>query len=615
MSVSPRFKEELRNRIVLSELIGRRVRLTRAGREFKGCCPFHKEKTPSFYVNDDKQFYHCFGCGAHGDAIEFLMANQNLSFIEAVEQLAAQAGMAVPKSSPEDVRKAKEEKDLYSLLEEAGRFFVDSFATPAGDAALSYLRERGLSAEMIDAFRLGYAPADRQALRRFLSQRGYTDAQMRGAGLLRQADRGGEPYAFFRDRIMFPVTDRRGRIVAFGGRILPAHLRPAERGDFKPPKYINSPDTALFHKGRMLYNESHARQAAGDGHSLIVVEGYLDVIACAEAGFSGALAPLGTALTEEQIARLWRMIPAFPKSPVLCFDGDGAGRRAAARACERILPLLLPDQSVRIAFLPQGEDPDTLIRTRGREAFRDVLDAALPMADFLWMSHTSGRALTTPEARAGLEKTLEEEIARIADRSVQAHYRRLFKDRVFQAFSPARFQPRRSPGAQRQSGAVALRKPEKAPDVTAHHVLLATLLNHPALFDSVEEICAGMLMPNKRLDSLRQLVLHLLGSEPDLDRAALRHHLCERGYEAELALLAGEGVYTHAGFARPQADFEKARDGFFAFVKGLEGQESAREYKAGWHAVRNDLTAENEERALAWHHLHREGEEEASKTF
>lgn len=547
--------DELRTRLTLSDLVGKRVRLTRAGREFKGCCPFHKEKTPSFYVNDDKQFYHCFGCGAHGDAIGFLMQHDNLSFIDAIEQLAAQAGMEVPKASPQEVQRAKTQKDLHALLEETTRFFERTLEESEGRVALRYLNDRGVAEDLRQAFRLGYAPGDGQALRNHLKQQGYTDAQMIEAGVTRPSNRSTDPYAFFRDRIMFPVSDRRGWVVAFGGRILPEHLRPPERGDFKPPKYINSADNPLFHKGRMLYSESQARQAAADGQPVIVVEGYVDVMACFEAGYKGAVAPLGTALTEEQILSLWKMIPQDSKVPILCFDGDNAGRRAAARAVERILPLLKPDHSAQIAFLPEGEDPDSLIKARGRAAFQSILDGALSLADFIWSLHTEGQRFETPEARAGLEKKLFEEIAHIPDRAVQQYYRQIFKDRLYKFFAPARLNKKGGAPAT----ALKLHRPLSG---GGGRVLLAALINHPAIFDDVEEACGMLHLSDPQLDQLRQIVLDQLLAEPDLDTEGLRAYLLAQGYEEALTTILSDSVYVHAAFARPDTPLETVLEGW-----------------------------------------------------
>jgi DNA primase len=555
MTIPPRFMDELRSRLTLSDVVGKRVRLTRAGREFKGCCPFHNEKTPSFYVNDDKQFFHCFGCGAHGDAVGFVMRHDNLSFIEALEGLVAQVGMQVPKASPQEVERSKKEKSLYSLLDDAAKWMEAQLKTPEHRKAFEYMLGRGVSEDLIAQFRIGFAPADGQAIRRHLAKQGYTDAQMIEAGVLRRSDKGGEPYAFFRERVMFPVPDRRGRVVAFGGRILPEHLRAPDRGDFKPPKYVNSSDTPLFHKGQMLYGEPHARQAAAEGQPLVVVEGYLDVIASFRAGVRGALAPLGTALTEEQILVLWKMIPETPKVPILCFDGDEAGRRAAARAAQRILPLLKPDHSVKIAFLPQGQDPDTLVNGQGAGALKAVLNAALPLVECLWREHAEGRDLSTPELRAGLAKALEDEVLKIPDREVQHYYRQTFRDKVRAAFAPAPFQ--KSGNYNKKQGVVSIsstKNPVYSRYQTTAVALLSSGIQYPLLLIEEEEYFAGMSWLDSRLDSLRQVAQTVLAEYPDLDAASLQTHLRERGYTDELSRLLSPAVQTHWKFAKPGHD-------------------------------------------------------------
>jgi len=342
MAFPPRFLDEIRDHLTLSDIIGRRIRLTRAGREFKACCPFHKEKSPSFYVNDDKGFFHCFGCGAHGDVIGFVMRHDNRSFPEAVEQLAHDAGLAVPETSPQERARAAQEKSLYQLVDKAAEFFESALYNAANHGVLEYARGRGLSDKTLADFRIGYAPSEGGALVAYLRAQGFSDAMMLEAGVARKSERDGSLYSFFRDRLIFPVANRRGQIVAFGGRILPDHLRPADRDGFKPPKYINSSETAMFHKGRMVYADSLARQAVADGKPLVVVEGYMDVIAAHQAGFTGCVAPLGTALTEEQIMGLWAMQSSGPaqgpsqggRAIHLCFDGDDAGRRAASRALD-----------------------------------------------------------------------------------------------------------------------------------------------------------------------------------------------------------------------------------------------------------------------------------------
>lgn len=619
---------ELRDRLTLSEIIGRRVKLTRAGREYKGCCPFHNEKTPSFYVNDDKQFYHCFGCGAHGDAVGFVMQNQNLSFIEALESLAAEAGLQVPQQTPQEVEKAKKQKDLYSLMDEAARYFQQALQDGRNREAQSYLNSRGMSAEMISAFRIGYAPEDGADFRRAMLDKGYTAAQMIEAALLRKSNRGTDPYPFFRERVMFPVTDRRGRIVAFGGRILPDHLRTPDRGSFKPPKYLNSSDTPLFHKGRMLYGESQARQAAADGQAVLVVEGYLDVIACFEAGWRGAVAPLGTALTEDQILSLWQMIPQEPKMPYLCFDGDEAGRRAAARACERILPLLKPNHSARIAFLPEGQDPDSLIKAQGKESFAAVLEGAMGLSDFLWHDLTAGRSFDTPEERAGLAKTLEEEADKIADRGVQQYYKQAFKEKLYQAFrySGGKKGAARNNGGKYSGGttqgrgayqnkgrggqyggamhgqSIQVSRPAFAGQALYEKIILAALINHSDLFETVEDDIEHLVMTNKRLDSMRQAIVNLLsGAESNeaIDAEQVRTYLKEQGLESELRAILSESTYTHAGFTRPGTDFNDVLEGWNGIWQAMQARLLTEEMKVAGSALANDFTEENEARILA----------------
>ncbi len=326
MAFPPRFLEDIRDRVGLADVVGRRVKLIRKGREHLGLCPFHTEKTPSFTVNEDKGFYHCFGCGAHGDVISFIQNTENLSFPEAVEQLAGMAGLAMPEETPEERARMQRQAGLAEAAEAAAHWFAARLRDAAGKAALGYLAERGVDDAALRRFRLGFAPDSREALKQALTGQGFTEAVLVEAGLLIQPEDGRPSYDRFRGRVIFPIADRKGRVVAFGGRIL--------EGD--GPKYLNSPETPLFHKGRMLYNMDHAVPAARDGAEVVVAEGYMDVIALDRAGFHAAVAPLGTALTEDQIAALWKL----SDEPVLCFDGDEAGGRAAARAADRALPLL-----------------------------------------------------------------------------------------------------------------------------------------------------------------------------------------------------------------------------------------------------------------------------------
>src|SRR4051794_1342420 len=454
MAFPPGFLDELRARISLSDLVGRRVRLTRKGREHAGLCPFHNEKTPSFYVVEDKGFFHCFGCGAHGDAIGYLMRADNLDFIEAIERLAGEAGLQVPQSTPQERERAQRQKTLLEALAAAAVLFEAQLWAPGGARAREYLFGRGLDEETIRRFRLGWADDDRrrQALRRALSAE-FPEALLLEAGLLRQPEGGGTPYDYFRGRVIFPIGDRAGRVIAFGGRVL---------GD-DVPKYLNSPDTPLFEKGRVLFAWAAARANAAratDGEApsaAIVVEGYMDVIALHRAGFATAVAPLGTALTEAQLQELWRLSP----EPVLCFDGDTAGQRAALRALHRALPLLKPGRSLRLATLPPGEDPDSLIRTRGRPGFGEVLAGARPLSEMLWQSELAAGPIDTPERRADLEQRLMQAAGLIGDRVVQGEYRRFLRERLFQLGRPATAKTRTA--ARRRGGHAFAAPPEGPP--------------------------------------------------------------------------------------------------------------------------------------------------------
>ncbi len=609
MSIPPRFLDELKSRVTLSDVIGKRVKLTRAGREFKGCCPFHNEKTPSFYVNDDKQFYHCFGCGAHGSVIDFVMRHDNQSFPEAVENIASMFGMQVPKSAPEDIEKAKKEKSLFTMLDDAAKWMEQQLRHPSNKAAYDYIVARGLNDDVLSAFRVGYAPNDMQLLRKHLSLLGYTDSQMLDGGIIKQSDKGKDSYVFFRERVMFPVPDRRGRIVAFGGRALPEHLQAPSRGDYVPAKYINSPDTVLFHKGKMLFGEPHARQAANDGQPVLVVEGYLDVIACWMNGYRGAVAPMGTALTEDQIMVLWKMIPDESKIPILCFDGDNAGRRAASRACERLLPLIKPNHSAKIAFLPQGEDPDSLMKTKGKEAFQSVLDTAMNLVDFYYFDETNGKVFDTPELRAGMSQTLENIASRITDRTVQHYYREAFRAKTRKDFAPAHYQKQpwqpRNPYAGKYGAPpppVAI-SPLKRPSIGRGDIyqmaFLACVINNPHIGAEVEEDLTRLVFSENGLDRVRQEVLSTIALNPALDVNGMKTHLLNRGYERELGVLLSENVYVHAPLARVAKDDQDVLSAWRDAWKMMEYQGVKADMEAAIKAMKDDLTPENEDRLAA----------------
>ena len=389
MSLSPQWLDELRARVTLSGVIGRTTRLTKAGHEFKACCPFHNEKSPSFTVNDSKGFYHCFGCGAHGDVIRWMTDQRGLAFMDAIKELAAEAGMEVPAPDPRAAQAAEKQSGLHEVMKAAQDWFVNQLAGAQGTKARGYLSSRGFDAHTVARFGFGFAPEARQALKGALSQ--FPDDMLEEAGL-RIAVEGKDPYDRFRGRLMLPIEDARGRVIAFGGRILESGLSDA-------PKYLNSPDTPLFDKGRTLYNLHRAGPESRQTGRLIVVEGYMDVIALAAAGIGDAVAPLGTALTERQIEMLWRLVEA----PILCFDGDSAGQRAAMRAVTRALPLLRPAHTLRICRLPTGLDPDDLIKRDGIPAMHRVLEGAQSLIDTLWQHERDAQPLTTPEEKAGLK--------------------------------------------------------------------------------------------------------------------------------------------------------------------------------------------------------------------
>jgi DNA primase len=530
MAFPPGFLDELRGRISLPDLIGRRVKLVRRGREHAGLCPFHQEKTPSFYVVEDKSFFHCFGCGAHGDAIGFVMRADNLDFLEAVERLAGQAGLAVPQATPEERGRARRQKTLLEVLEAAAGFYERGLWAPAGVRALQYLRSRGLDDDTIRRFRLGWAPGDRQALRRSFAA-DFSEALLIESGLLHRPE-AGDPFDYFRGRVIFPIGDRAGRIIAFGGRVL---------GDGQP-KYLNSPEHPLFAKGRVLYGWSAARAAKTERPDAIVTEGYMDVIALNRTGFATAVAPLGTALTEFHLDELWRLGP----EPILCFDGDDAGRRAAMRALHRALPLLRPGFSLRFAALPPGEDPDSLVRNGGPPAFAQVLAAARPLSDMLWESEVGGAARDTPERIARIRSRLSEHLRTISDRTVRFEFETLFKRRCDPWPARRKTAPR---AATVHDGPP---RPVRPPAKLRREILFRILLHYPGLIDEVAERLARVEIPEPELDRLRAEILQVAALRQGLDAPALRQHLLLNGFAATVDKLLSPSV--DAGFLVRRSD-------------------------------------------------------------
>jgi DNA primase len=526
MAFSPQFLDELRVRAGVVQVVGKRVKLTKKGREHMGLCPFHKEKTPSFTVNEEKGFFHCFGCQEHGSAIDFVMKVDGLSFPDAVERLAGEVGLQVPVDTPEERARSEQRQTLIDVTEKASLSFERNLRMPEGRRALSYLKERGLDEDTIAKFRLGFAPDTRGALKGTLAKDGISEDLMINAGMLiRPDDPNREPYDRFRGRVMFPITDRRGGVIAFGGRIL---------GEGEP-KYLNSPETALFHKGRVLYGLAQALGAARKTGQLIVTEGYMDVIALAQAGIETAVAPLGTALTEDQIGELWRVAP----EPILCFDGDKAGRNAASRAAERALPLLKPGFGLRFVTLPEGEDPDSLVKRNGKEKFEELLAEAQPLSDVLWRREVGGRSLRTPEESAMLQRRIDELTKQINDPTVRRQFQEAFKDRLWEARSKRR--GNRVSNTAPPVNAAAGRATKVDPAAHQERILVGLLIERPELYDHVAERLGSTAFFAPDLDKLRQEVLKTLDVKPDLDSEQLKYHLVEYGFSETLgALMATE---------------------------------------------------------------------------
>ena len=556
MRFPPQFLDELRARLPVSEVAGKRVRLKRQGREWVGLSPFNQEKTPSFCVNDQKGFFHDFSSGKHGDIFDFLIETEGVTFPEAVERLAGLAGLPMPKMSREAEAQAVRRRTLHDVMALAATFFETSLAARAGARARGYLADRGLDAAMQARFRIGYAPADRFALKEHLGGQGVPVEDMVEAGLLISGSDIALPYDRFRDRVMFPITDLTGRIVAFGGRALDKDAK---------PKYLNSPETPLFHKGATLYNGAGARKAAHFGAPVIAVEGYVDVIAMATAGYEATVAPLGTALTTDQLALLWKMAD----EPILCFDGDSAGHRAAYRAVDLALPLVKPGKSLRFASLPEGHDPDDLVRSGGPGAVAEVVGAARPLADVLWTRETETGRFDTPERRAGFEARVNELMNAIADETVRRHYRQDFWQRLRNLTAPA--VPARPARGSLPPGAPVSRKGRNgsrypggrgletslaplSPQLQASPIvrgarnalprrealILLAAFNHPWLLEIEAEQLAGVEFQNGDADMLRRVMLDITGSGPQhQDSAALRQAVMARNCGAALQRVEG----------------------------------------------------------------------------
>ncbi|KLI63816.1 DNA primase [Aurantiacibacter marinus] len=547
MALSPQWLDELRSRITLSTLIQRTTKLQRAGREWKACCPFHSENTPSFYVNDQKGFYHCFGCQAHGGAIDWMMGQRGLEFMDAVKELAAEAGMEVPAPDPRAAAQAEIRSSLHDVMAAAQEWFVSRLNSDEGISVRQYLERRGLSQRVIEQFGFGYAPDDKIALKKALSQ--FDEAMLVEAGLLISVE-DKLPYSRFRGRVMLPIQDARQRVIAFGGRILEDRDGVA--------KYLNSPDTPLFDKGRTLYNIHRASAASRKVDRVIAVEGYMDVIALAQAGFEDAVAPMGTALTEQQIELLWRMAD----KPVLCFDGDAAGTRAAMRAAERTLPLLRPGCSLQILQLPAGMDPDDLVKRDGPQAMEKLLARPKSLLDLIWEHEQAAQPLSSPEDKAGLKARLMDHVDTIEHPDIKSLYRRELLERYGDfAFPKREFQPRSGRG----NAPFGKQQPQRAPPHVADRLRRAVA---GAFRDNLTEaVLAGLLRHpgeiHRHADSL------LLLSDSDRNAAQAVDYLLDYAQTLEAG---GKPPISPAGILPPPPDNTR-----FSFLVEGSDPDDARE--------------------------------------
>ncbi|HEY0629958.1 MAG TPA: DNA primase [Sphingomicrobium sp.] len=544
MTLSPQWLDELRARITLSAIIAPSVKLVKAGREFKACCPFHNEKTPSFTVNDEKGFYHCFGCGAHGDAIRFLTDHRGLPFMDAVKELAGKAGMEVPAADPREHQRQERAAGLHDVMAASQKWFSDQLNGVEGGEARAYLAGRGIDGKVVERFGIGFAPDARGRLKAALKEMG--EEKLIESGMLIKAE-DKEPYDRFRGRIMFPVRDQRGRVIAFGGRIL-------GQGE---PKYLNSPDTPLFDKGRTLYNIDRAAPASRQAKRLIVVEGYMDVIALDRAGIAEVVAPNGTAVTEDQLQRMWRL----DGQPICCFDGDAAGQKAAVRAATRALPHLGPERTLRFVALPAGQDPDDLVRSGGKEAVEELLASPEPLVDRLWRHEVESAPLDTPEARAGLKQRLIEHTQAIADPNVRQLYRDEWLRRFDALVRPQQQQGGRSLYPRRewkkQGGKFmppAAPTLEKTRNVAktgveapiARALLQGFILYPEALHDHVEEL-AHLKIADRNSASLRDQLVQIAMSGQHLDRDGLQTILAAGAAGADVRRGEMRFSFTQAG--------------------------------------------------------------------
>ena len=521
-----KFCDELRAKISIVDVVGAKVNLVRKGREYQACCPFHNEKTPSFTVNEAKGFYHCFGCGAHGDIIKFEMDANNLSFLEAVEKLANKIGLPVPMISREQSEESEKRSSLYDIMELAVKFFEKNLRLPVGAHGLEYLYRRGFDDEIIGKFRLGYAPAN-NGLYALLKSKGIAEREMGDLGLVSLAsdNTSKRTFDFFRDRVIIPIFDKKGRPIAFGGRVM----------NDGQPKYLNSPETPIFNKRRVLYNMNNARDFGYAEKNILICEGYMDVIALDKYGFHNAVAPLGTALTEEQIQEAWKVC----NEPTCCFDGDGAGVRAAMRSADRVLPILKPGNSLKFLFLPDKQDPDEFLKAKGRDAFIEFSKTTLPLKDILWRKNVEGQDVSTPEHKALVEKNIKEEVSKIADETVRNYYVQEMQNRIYNELGrgywkkQASFVPQ-AKKAFREEKKAAAERPKVSLDELVVKFVLAAMMYYPELIAEYEEKMSMFEFPNPVLQNLFDKMVEIYNDNPEFDRDKMSEAMEKSGFGKEL---------------------------------------------------------------------------------
>ena len=511
-----KFIEELRSRVSVADVVAERVKLTRKGREYIGLCPFHNEKTPSFTVNEAKGFYHCFGCGAHGDIIKFEMEANNLPFMDALEKLSHKAGIPLPKFSREHSAEQEKRQSLFEIMELAAAFYEKTLYLREGAKGLDYFYRRGLDDELIKKFRLGYAPSG-NALKAYLNSKGVSEHDMVELGLVAiPEDRARSPHDFFRERVMIPIRDKQNRVIAFGGRIM---------GDGQP-KYLNSPETPVFNKRKMLYNINFARDKGFAERNFIICEGYMDVIALDKYGFGYATAPMGTALTEDQITEAWKIVP----EPILCFDGDNAGIKAALRSVDRALPILRAGYSLKFMFLPDKMDPDEFLKAKGRDEFSKLMQQTTPLMQLLWDKNTRNAPAQTPEQKALIEKNIMEEVSKIQDEKVRGYYVQEMQKRIYETYGRGSLRPQRSKSTFKKTSHVG----PPIRDVDLRFILAGVLL-FPDLINDFEERLLTFDISKFTLFNLLHAAIDMFHEDEDTDSATLMEKLKSNGYDKQLS--------------------------------------------------------------------------------